>query len=51
MTVYQNWRITHIPTNRPKERYVATLDGRTLTAATMISLQRKIDAAMEEAFA
>lgn len=50
-TIYHGWRCTHIPTNGPKERHVATRDGATLTAATQTSLQRKIEAAMEEAFA
>lgn len=50
MTIYQRWHCRHEPTNRKGEQYVATYAGRTLTAATMIALQRKIDLAMDEAY-
>lgn len=50
MTIYQGWRITHVPANLRYRQFVATYAGRTLVAATMTSLQRKIEAAMEEAF-
>ena len=51
VTIYQAWRCQHVPTNPAKERFVATHNGRTLTSSTLLGLQRKIDAAMEEAFA
>lgn len=49
--IYQSWRCQIVPTNRVNERYVATFGDQRLVAATVTTLQRKIEAAMEEVFA